>query len=154
MSTAPKAAHGEQLIQSALLLNTYKEALVLQRASLYSSSCYNVSFSQDKTFNSWLRAHMQRVCPSHSFMYILCVACLLPDSLSDGSVGQLLLLAHHRGSGGRSEASELGIEGDRRRVRRAGRRAFRGSRGDGCRDGAIFQPACAAAVRTGAADDL
>ncbi len=55
---------------------------------------------------------------------MLCVVCLLPDSLSDGSVGQLLLLAHHWGSGDRSEASELGGEVDRRRVQRAGRRAF------------------------------
>lgn len=66
--------------------------------------------------------------------------------LSDGCVGQLLLLAHHRWSGVYAEASQ---PGDQTHPRRFGRGAFRRPRGDGCRDGALFQPSCATAVRSG-----
>lgn len=77
--------------------------------------------------------------------------------LADGRVDQLLLLAHHRGSGGDSEASELWVEDDcrrARRLRRAGRRAFRRSGSDGCRDGAIFQPSCKTTVRRGVTEEV
>lgn len=82
------------------------------------------------------------------------LACLLSHSPSDGSVGQLLLLAHHRGGGDLSEASEHQVEDGRRSVRRAFRRDFRRSGGDALRDGAFFQPSCDAAVRMGATDDF
>lgn len=78
----------------------------------------------------------------------MCDSCV--HSPSDGRVGQLLLLAHHRGSGDRSEASEYRDQVDCGRVRRAGRRAFWRSGRDGCRDGALFQPSCTSTVRTAA----
>lgn len=85
-------------------------------------------------------------------MLRLVVSSLTPPS--DGSVGQLLLLAHHRGSGDLSEASGHAVEDGCGRVWRAFRRAFRRSGGDSRRDGAFFQPSCQPAVRMGATDDL
>lgn len=57
---------------------------------------------------------------------------------SDGSVGQLLLLAHHRGSGDHSEASECRVKGYRGRLRRSGWWPFRWTGRDDWRDGANF----------------
>lgn len=65
---------------------------------------------------------------------------------SDGGVGQLLLLAHHRSSGDLPETSELHVKRDGGKWWQASRRAFRGSGSDGWGDGAVFQPSCKAAV--------
>lgn len=72
-------------------------------------------------------------------------------SFPDGGVGQLLLLAHHRGSGGHPEASGFRGHADHRP---SGRKPFRGDGRDGRRDRAVFQPSRKAAVRTGASEEL
>lgn len=67
--------------------------------------------------------------------------------LLDGSVGQLLLLAHHWRSGGLPEAPQLLLLKGRG-ARRARRRALRGPARDRRGDGAVLQPSCEAAVTT------
>lgn len=61
-------------------------------------------------------------------MSVLCFS-HVSASLLDGSVGQLLLLAHHWHFGGLAEAPELYLKG--RGVDWAGRGAFRGTVCDG-----------------------
>ena len=74
---------------------------------------------------------------------------LMPARLSppsDGSVGQLLLLAHHRHAGDLTAVSDLRVQAA---GWRAGGEAFRRPERDGRRDGALLQPSRRAAVRDG-----
>lgn len=64
---------------------------------------------------------------------------------SDSGLGQLLLLDHHWGVGDRPEAPEFGGEA----CSHAGRIPLRRAGGDRRRDGAVLQPAPAAAVIPG-----
>lgn len=76
-------------------------------------------------------------------------SCFVSLPHPDSSVGQLLLLAHHRGSGDLPEASEFRVKDYRRGARRAGQRALRGSRRDCWGDWAVLQSSCKATVRNG-----
>ncbi len=94
---------------------------MLQRVSVYSGSCYKTQLWSIKL----AEGVSTDFSGSDELINLMCCCSLLLDPLADGSVGQLLLLAHHRGSGDPSEASEFWDKDDRGRVWWAGWRAFR-----------------------------